>query len=147
MFDLITLHQKLIHFPIAFLFLYPFAELFALIRKSEFTNKLSFIFLLIGLISLFLAILSGNNTLNSFKDISEKDLAIINKHIDYANYLAWLSGFLFLMRIYYYQKIKINNIIRVIIILLSIVILFFVIKTAEYGGLVNELLFNYKKDF
>lgn len=122
-----------------------FVELFTLIKKSEFIDRLSFFLLFIGLVSLIIALVTGNYALNLFKSISGDDQIVINKHIDYANYSAWFSSILFLLRIYFYSKIKKHNIIRLIIILISFITLFFVFKTGEYGGFVNEILINSRK--
>lgn len=145
MFELSSLHQKLIHFPIAFLVLYPFVEILGLIKKSEFIDKLSLTFIIIGVIGLLLALITGNHSLNLFNNISKDDLSIIDQHIEYATYSTWFSSALLLLRIYFNNKIKSNYFSRVIIILISLFTLYFVIKTGEYGGLTNEIITNYKK--
>jgi len=144
MLELASLHQKIIHFPIAFLAVYPFIELVGLIRKSEFIDKLSIIILSIGLFGLILALITGNSNLELYKNLSDIEMKILNEHIFYANYTAWFSGILFLIRIYFSKKIKTNIILRVMFVLISIIVLYFIFKTGEYGGLTNEIISNYK---
>lgn len=140
MFELTSLHQKIIHFPVAFLILYPFVEIIGLIKKTEFIDKLSLIFISIGTLSLILALISGNITLNNLSNISENDLSIINQHTESANYLAFSTGTIFLLRIYFRNKLKEGNFYRLIIIFLSLFMLYFVFKTGELGGITNETL-------
>ena len=92
MIELASLHQKIIHFPIAFLAIYPFIELAGLIRKSEFIDKLSMVILSIGLFGLILALITGNSNLALYENLSEVEMKILNEHIFYANYTAWFSG-------------------------------------------------------
>jgi uncharacterized membrane protein len=151
MIDLTSLHQKVIHFPIALLSIYPFFELFALIKKSEFIDKANLILLILGTLSLTITLISGNIALNSYNELTEnlltkKEVEIINNHLDFANYLAWTTAFLFLSRIYFNKKIKQSNYIRVLIIIISFLVLYFLYYTGEFGGKTNELLiFNKRK--
>jgi uncharacterized membrane protein len=146
MFDLTSLHQKVIHFPIALLSIYPFFELYALLKKGELVDKINLILITLGTISLSIALISGNITLNSYNELNEKELEIINNHLDFANYLAWTTAFLFLSRIYFNKKIKQSNYIRVLIIIISFLVLYFLYYTGEFGGKTNELLiFNKRK--
>ncbi len=144
--ELASLHQKIIHFPIAFLATYPFIELTGLIRKSEFIDKLSMVILSIGLFGLILALITGNSNLALYDNLSDIEMKILNEHIFYANYAAWFSGILFLIRIYFSKKIKTSIILRVMFVLISMVILYFILKTGEYGGLTNEIISNYKNN-
>ncbi len=142
--ELASLHQKIIHFPIAFLVIYPFVEIFSFMKKSDFSDKLSLVILIIGIFGLILALITGNSNLNIYKNISNAELKILNSHIEFANYTAWFSGILFLLRIYFIRKIKTNFSYRIIIILISIVVLYFVIMTGEFGGKTNEIITKYK---
>ncbi len=146
MIELADLHQKIIHFPIAFLAVYPFFELFALIKKSEVFDKLTLILLTIGIIGLVLALITGNSNLSLYTSLSNNEAEILNKHTEYANYSAWFSSLLFLLRLYFHRKIKSNYLFRIIIILIALVVLFCIMKTGEYGGLTNEIISNYKKN-
>lgn len=147
MIELAHLHQKIIHFPIAFLAIYPFIELLALFKKSETFDNLSFIMLIIGVIGLVLALITGNSNLSLYQNLSNYETEILNKHIEYANLSAWFSGLLFLLRLYFIRKIKIYSVYRIIIVLISLIVLFFIIKTGEYGGITNEIITNYKNNF
>jgi uncharacterized membrane protein len=47
---LAELHPKIVHFPIAFLTIYPVIELIALISKKDFFSKAALLFLLVGVL-------------------------------------------------------------------------------------------------
>ena len=57
---LASLHTKVIHFPIAFLMIYPVMELLFLVTEKEFYSKSAMMFLAIGVFGSFFAVLSGN---------------------------------------------------------------------------------------
>ncbi len=147
MIELAHFHQKIIHFPIAFLVIYPFIELLALFKKSELFDRLSLIILVIGIVGLVAALISGNSNLNLYKNLSNNETEILNKHIEYANFSAWFAGLLFLIRLYLARKIKSHFVYRIIIVLISLMVLFFIMKTGEYGGLTNEIITIYKKNY
>jgi uncharacterized membrane protein len=147
MFELASLHQKVTHFPIAFLVFYPLIELIGLIKKSDFIDKVSLIFLISGLAGLLLSLVTGNLTLSLYKDYTNYQLEIINKHIEYANLSAWFAGILFLIRIYFRNRIKSKYFIRIVILLLSFATMFFIFKAGEYGGKTNEIILHQKKYF
>ncbi len=140
MFELSSLHQKIIHFPIAFIVVYPFFEIAALIKKSDFNDKVSIIVLTLGIFGLVSALISGNYVLSLYQNLNDIKQEIVNQHIEFANYTAWFSGILFLSRIYLIKKIKLSVSFRIIIILLSVITLYFVIKTVEFGGKTNRII-------
>ncbi|MCX7612236.1 MAG: hypothetical protein N2043_11675 [Ignavibacterium sp.] len=140
MIDYSTLHEKVIHFPIAFLVLYPFVEIFYLIKKTELGEKLSFIFLVIGLLGIFFALFTGNLTLNKFSHLSIKELEIVNLHIDFATNSTFLVSIIFLLKIYFRRKIPNKIFIHLTIVILSIIVLILIFKVGEYGGNLEETL-------
>lgn len=141
MFDILSLHQKIIHFPIAFLSIYPFLELYSLFNKSEFIKKLIFVFISLGLFGLLFAIFSGNYSLNFYDNISINHWDIINQHINYSTYTTLLTSILFLYRIYLFKKNELF-LFKVIIIILSFLLLYLIIKTGQYGNLTSNVIPN-----
>lgn len=140
MFDIDLLHQKLIHFPIAFLMIYPFIEISSFIKKSIFTEKLSFFLLTVGILGLISAIISGNMTLNKYDNITEIQRIKVDQHIDFATYTTLLASALFIVKIYFRNILSKNNLMRFMIILLAMILLFLVYKTGEYGAIISEFI-------
>ncbi|MCK7520140.1 MAG: hypothetical protein MZV64_21810 [Ignavibacteriales bacterium] len=64
------IHPKVVHFPIAFLMLYPLMELIFIFTSKRFFSKAAMLFLAIGVIGSLLAVLSGNQ---AFEMVNELD--------------------------------------------------------------------------
>lgn len=130
---LAELHTKIIHFPIAFLMLYPIFEFLFLITKKDFYIKSAFIFLLIGVIGSFFAVLSGNQAFESVKNLV-LNKEIFYQHQLYANITVWFSTILLASRYFLYVKRKLNIKIIFVFLILSILGSYFVYQTGNYGG-------------
>ena len=91
---LAEIHPKIVHFPLAFLLLYPLIELLYFVTRKEFYNKSAFLFLLIGVIGALLAVLSGNQAYAMVSEWNPKTLEIFNSHQTFANISIWYFTFL-----------------------------------------------------
>ena len=128
------IHAKIIHFPIAFLMLYPVIELLFFITGKEFFNKAAFLFLTIGVVTVFFAVLSGNQAFEIVKDWSAKSREVFNLHQNYANITVWYSTALLVFKYFMFNKKKLNRTLTVVLILLSFIGSYFVFQAGYYGG-------------
>lgn len=131
---LAEIHTKVIHFPIAFLMLYPIVELLFLVTKKDFFSKTVFMFLVIGVICSFFAVLSGNQAFEVLKNISDKSKFLFNEHQTYANITVWYFTFLLVGRYFLFIRKKLNTNIVFVFLVLGIVGSFLVYQTGNYGG-------------
>ena len=84
-----SLHPKIVHFPLAFLLIYPVIELVALITKKDFYSKTANLFLLIGTIGAFIAVFTGNQAYSLIQNWDKESLEIFNSHQTFANFTMW----------------------------------------------------------
>ncbi len=131
---LAELHHKIIHFPIALLFIYPFIEAVSLFYKKDLFSFTSFIILLLGVISSLAAALTGNQALNSIKDWTPELYAIADKHYTFANNVVWLFTILLFARTYLQVKNKFEGKWKIILLILSFAGCYLVYITGDYGG-------------
>jgi uncharacterized membrane protein len=131
---LANIHPKIVHFPIAFLMLYPVFELLFLVSKKDFYNKVAFIFLLIGVVGSFFAVLSGNQAFETLKNIPDAGKDIFNEHQLYANITVWFFTFILALRYYFFIKKKLSKNIIALFLILSIIGCYVVYQTGNYGG-------------
>ena len=128
------IHTKIIHFPIAFLMLYPFVELLYFITRKEFFNKVAFLFLVIGVIAAFIAVLSGNQAFEMITDWSAKSREVFITHQDYANITVWYFTALLTLRYFIFIKKKLNRTLVAVFVLFALIGSYFVFQTGYYGG-------------
>lgn len=128
------LHEKVTHFPIAFLAVYPIMELIALVSKKEFFSKAAFLFLFIGVIGALIAVLTGNQAFTINDDWSKQSLKIFDQHEIYANITIWLFTALLILRYFFSVKRKLTNLIHFLILLAGLTGLYFIYQTGSYGG-------------
>ena len=128
------IHTKIIHLPIAFLMLYPFIEILFLITGKEFFNKTAFLFLAIGIITAFFAVLSGSQAFELIKGWSIKSSEIFNSHQSYANITVWYFTALLVFKYFIFIKHKNKRTLITVLIVLSILGSYFVYQTGYYGG-------------
>lgn len=131
---LAELHQKIIHFPIALLFIYPFVELVSMFYKKELFSSISLIILILGVISSLLAVLTGNQALNSIDKMNKELFDLADTHYSYANIVVWLFTAILFLRIYLQIKKKFEGKWKIILILFAFAGCYFIIQTGEYGG-------------
>jgi uncharacterized membrane protein len=139
---LADLHEKVIHFPIAFLFLYPVVELVALVSKKEFFSKSALIFLTIGVIGAVGAVLTGNQAFIANPKWSQESLDIFYQHQTYANIVTWSFTLILILRFYLASKNKLTFKMHLIILLLALTGMYFVLQVGNLGGQLRESKFN-----
>jgi uncharacterized membrane protein len=128
------LHPKIVHFPLAFLLLYPLMEILFFITRKEFYNKSAFLFLLIGVICALFAVLSGNQAYMMVSEWNSKTSAIFNLHQTFANISIWYFTALLVIRFYLHINKRLNRYLLIIIFLFSLLGSFFIYQTGFYGG-------------
>lgn len=128
------IHTKTIHFPIAFLMFYPVTELLFLITRKEFFNKAALLFLTIGVVAAFFAVLSGNQAFGLIEDWSVKSKEVFNLHQNYANISIWYFTILLALRYFLFIKKKLNRTLIAVLFLLGLIGSYFVFQTGYYGG-------------
>ena len=131
---LAEIHPKIVHFPLAFLLLYPLIELLYFVTRKEFYNKSAFLFLLIGVIGALLAVLSGNQAYAMVSEWNPKSLEIFNSHQTFANISIWYFTTLLALRFYLHIKKRINRYSLMMIFILSLIGSYIVYQTGLYGG-------------
>ena len=144
--ELSRLHPFIVHFPITLFTIYFLFELFAVLLKKEYLSKGAHLILVIGIISAFGAMLTGNQAYTSLKYWEPASLKIFNEHQTFANITTWYFFALLIVRTYLVIKKKFSIVYQIIIIVLAAVGIFFIFQTGYYGGeLVNK--FGINKEF
>jgi uncharacterized membrane protein len=113
---------------------YPFIELLFFITRKEFFNKAVFLFLFIGVIGAFIAVLSGNQAFEIVNDWSVKSKEVFNLHQNYANISVWYFTILLTIRYFLFIKKKLTRTLIAVFILLAFIGSYFVFQTGYYGG-------------
>lgn len=127
-------HQKVIHFPIALLMLYPIMEFLAFAAYKEFYIKSAGLFLLVGTLGALASALTGNQAFTFFNDWQSETLDIFNSHQTYANITVWYFSVLLVFRTYFLIKKKLSKKFLMIFFFLSLAGIYFIYQTANFGG-------------
>ena len=135
---LASLHHKIIHFPIAFLVIYPFVEMLAVLTGKDFFVKSAGMFLLIGTVGALLAALTGNQAYSFIQDWPDAELKLFYLHQTFANVTIWYFAILLASRFYFSIKKKLNKKLLLVFLILSIMGSYFVYQTANYGGKISK---------
>lgn len=135
---LADLHPKIVHFPMAFLMVYPFMELIAIITKKDFFIRTAFIFLLIGVVGAVLAVLTGNQAFIAISQMNDKTLELFNKHEFYTNLTTWFFTALLFVRFYLPAKKRLTQNLHLLILIVAIIGMYFVYQAGNYGGMLAE---------
>jgi uncharacterized membrane protein len=133
------IHPKIVHFPIAFLMIYPIMEFLALVTKKEFYSKVARLFLFIGTLGAFFAVFTGNQAFSIIKDWSKTSSAIFESHQTYANITMWFFSGVLVLKIYLTIKKKLNPKTIIILFLLSLIGSYLVYQTGNFGGKLAEV--------
>lgn len=131
---LADIHPKVVHFPIALLTTYSILEVIGIIFRKEFITKSALLVLCLGVVTAFLAVLTGNQAATNFLFWTDDSLALLNNHQTSATYLLWVSAIVCALRIYVVIKKKFVGWIKYIFLVFAILILFIVYRTGIYGG-------------
>ncbi|MGQ9643271.1 MAG: DUF2231 domain-containing protein [Ignavibacterium sp.] len=129
-----SLHIKIVHFPIALLFIYPFLELMSFFFKKEFFSFTSLVILIIGILSALLAVLTGNQAFNSINNMTPEIKSLFETHQFYANLTVWLFTAILFVRIYLQIKKKYSGLLKIILLIISFAGCYFIFQTGDYGG-------------
>lgn len=135
---LAELHPKIIHFPIAFLMVYPILELIAYLSKKEFFSKAAILFLLIGVFAAVLAVLTGNQAFISISNMSENTEEIFTLHETYASLTMWFFSVVLVLRYYLTTKKRFTPKLHLIFVIASVIGLYFVYQAGNYGGKLSQ---------
>lgn len=129
-----SLHIKIVHFPIALLFLYPFLELMSFFFKENIFSFTSLVILIIGVSTSLLAVLTGNQAANSLGNTSTEIKVLFENHQTYANITVWLFTAILFSRIYLQIKKKYSGLLKIILLIISFAGCYFIFQTGDYGG-------------
>jgi uncharacterized membrane protein len=135
---LASIHPKIVHFPIAFLLMYPIIELLFIITNKDFFLKVSLIFLTIGVIGSLFAVLSGNQAFELVKNWTDEGKVIFNNHQTYANLTVWFYSILLVIKYFLFIKKKLNRALILVIFVLSLLGGFFIYQAGNFGGKLAE---------
>jgi uncharacterized membrane protein len=137
------IHPKVVHFPIAFLMFYPLMELIFLFTRKDFFSKAALLFLTIGVIGSFFAVLSGNQAFEFVKNWNNEGKEVFSEHQTFANLTVWYFSVLLVVRYFLFVKKKLNHTIISVIFVLSLIGSYLVYQTGNYGGkLAEQIIIN-----
>jgi uncharacterized membrane protein len=135
-------HRVVVHFPIAFLSVYFLFEIAGLIIKKEYLQKTSAIMLGVGILFSLLAVLTGNQAYEFYKNNPQIQNAVssINEHEQYATISLFYFTALFFLKVYLIIKKKSSIILTLLLIFLGFVGAILIFLTGHYGG---ELVYKF----
>lgn len=131
---LANLHHKVIHFPIAFLMVYPLIEILALTTGKDFFVKSAGVFLLIGTLGSLAAVFTGNQAFTFIKEWQNESLQVFDSHQTFASISVWYFTGLLILRTYLSIKKKLNKKTLIVFVILSLIGAYLIFQTANYGG-------------
>ncbi len=131
-------HPEVVHFPIALLLAYVLCEIIGIVFKSDFFSKAAHLLLLLGVMGLIAAVLTGNQAKDIARLWKESGASIpmkqIGEHEDYANATLWFFAFLLVARTVLVLKKRFVGYLKYSFIVLSLVGAFLIYETGEHGG-------------
>jgi uncharacterized membrane protein len=135
-------HRFVVHFPIAFLSVYFLFEVAGLITKKEYIQKASTILLGLGIFFSLIAVLTGNQAFEVYKNNPEiqNAVSIINEHEQFATISLFYFTGLFFIKIYLVIKKKLKTNFKLLLIFLGFVGAILIFLTGHYGG---ELVYKF----
>ncbi len=137
------IHPKVVHFPIAFLMLYPLLELIFLFTSKDFFSKAAMLFLAIGVVGSLFAVLSGNQAFELVTNWTDEGKEIFSSHQTFANLTVWYFLVLLVLRYFLFVKKKLNRQIISVIFVLSLLGGYFVYQAGNNGGkLADKVVIN-----
>jgi uncharacterized membrane protein len=141
---LARLHPLVIHFPIALLLAYVLLETIGIIFNKDFFSKTAHLFLLLGVLGLVAAVLTGNSAENVarqwIKAGAHIPLNAIENHEDFANTTLWFFTGLLVLRTYLVLKNKFTGSLKYVVLILAFAGVYFIYQTGYYGG---KLVYGY----
>ncbi|MCX8056378.1 MAG: hypothetical protein N3F03_02060 [Ignavibacteria bacterium] len=136
---LASFHPKVVHFAIALLLTYVLLELLYLIFKKDWLNKSATLILLFGVLGAAASMLTGNQAYHYAESLFDNydvkiPLGLIDEHEHYATWtIFWFLGIL-IIRFFLNLKNKFKGWLQIAVFVLSLVGIYFVYETGEYGG-------------
>ena len=133
---LAELHPLVIHFPIAFLFLFVGLEITSLFLKKDYLKNISHLLLLISVIALIAAVFSGNQSMQLVTgEISSNDiLTQMEAHEQFATITLWYYFALLMFRTYLFVNKKFESMLQYLFVIFAVFGLYFIFTTAKLGG-------------
>jgi uncharacterized membrane protein len=138
------LHPKVVHYPIALFVIYALLEIIGTFFKRDFFLKSAYLILFLGILGAVAAALTGNSAAHAVQQLNKIKTIIpvkaVSEHISYANFTLWYFAGLLVLRTFVVLGKKYSGGIKYLFVILSLVGLFLIYKTAELGGI---LVYNY----
>lgn len=130
-------HPLLVHFPIALFILYFLFESSGIIFNKEYLLKSAVIILVLGVVIALETVLTGNQAaqLLDAQGLLTKDInKVVEAHEEWATITLWFYVFVLALRVFLTVNKKFVGNLRYIFVVLSLIGIFFIYKTGEYGG-------------
>ena len=138
------LHPKIIHFPIVLLLCYAVLEIISAISKKDVFSKAAHITLFLGVITVFLAVLTGHQAEELASKWDEAGAIIpfkaIGEHEDFADLTMWYFLALLVIRTFLVLRKKFTTNLKYIFVVLALVGSYFIYEAGEHGG---KLVYKY----
>ena len=138
---LASLHPKIVHFPIALLFIYTFLESVGLFTNKEIFTKTAFILLILGVLGAFGAVLTGHQAEEAWTFWNAASKNLLEEHESLATITLWYFFFLLILRTLFVINVEIKNKFRqhalkmkIGFTVLAVAGCFFVYEAGEHGG-------------
>ncbi|NWF89405.1 MAG: hypothetical protein HXY50_08065 [Ignavibacteriaceae bacterium] len=127
-------HPKVVHFPIAFLLGYFLFELLGILLKKEFLSKAAHLLLLLGVLGALAAVMTGREAEEAFEYWNKQSGELVEEHELYANLTLWYFTGLLVLRTFIAFKKKFVGVVQYVVLLLTIIGVYFIYQTGELGG-------------
>ena len=130
-------HPLLVHFPIAFFILYFIFESSGIIFEKEYLLKSALVILALGVIGSVESVLTGNQAEQLLKVqgvLTSEIHEIIEEHESWATMTLWFFVFVLALRVFLTVNKKFIGKLRYVFVILSLIGVFLIYKTGEYGG-------------
>ncbi len=131
------LHPLIVHFPIAFFYLYIILELINFFFKKRDLHKIILLFLIIGVIGGIISVLTGNQAFQYLSESPSLNLYhfyLIEKHEYFASITIWYFLAVLVLKLYFLLKKKNDTRLHYIFIIFAFGGSVLLYKTAEWGG-------------
>ncbi len=131
------IHPLTVHFPIAFLTLYCLTEIVSQFFRKDELKKLSLFFLVIGVLSATVSVLTGNmefQTLTQNNSISQSLINEIGNHEYFATLTLWYFFFLLILKTYIILKKKNQSKLNYLFVIFAALGFYLIFTTSKIGG-------------
>ena len=130
-------HPLLVHFPIAFFILYFIFESSGVIFEKEYLLKSALVILALGVVGSVESVLTGNQAEQLLKVqgvLTSEIHEVIEEHESWATITLWFFVIVLALRVFLTVNKKFIGKLRYVFVILSLVGVFLIYKTGEYGG-------------